>query len=90
MMLAGINPAFFNGEAIMPRVFGRTVRRRTLVIGGVVLGIAALSFPYAQKTFTLARAGTLQRQNALLRRFNGRNECRTAQTRGAFTSPGID
>ena len=42
----------------MPRVFGRTVRRRTLVICGVVLGVAALSLPYAQKTFTLARAGT--------------------------------
>ena len=42
----------------MPRVFGRTVRRRTLVIGGVVLGVAALSLHYAQKTFTLARAGT--------------------------------
>ena len=41
----------------MPRVFGRPVRRRTLVIGGV-LGVAALSFPYAQKTFTLAQAGT--------------------------------
>ena len=42
----------------MPRVFGRTVRRLTLVICGVVLGVAALSLPYAQKTFTLARAGT--------------------------------
>ena len=42
----------------MPRFFGRTLRRRTLVIGGVVLSVAALSFPYAQKTFTLARAGT--------------------------------
>ena len=42
----------------MPRVFGHTVRRRTLVIGGVVLGVAALSLPYAQKAFTLARAGT--------------------------------
>ena len=42
----------------MPRVLSRTLRRRTLVIGGVVLSVAALSFPYAQKTFTLARAGT--------------------------------
>ena len=42
----------------MPRVFGRTVQRQTLVIGGVALGLAALSFPFAQKTYTLARAGT--------------------------------
>ena len=42
----------------MPRVLGRSMRRRTLVIAGVVLGVAALSFPFAQKTFTLARAGT--------------------------------
>ena len=42
----------------MLRVFDHTVQRRTLVIGVVVLGVPALNFSFAKKTFSLARART--------------------------------
>lgn len=39
-------------------MFGRTLQRRTLGIGLVVLGAATLIIPHARQTFSLARAGT--------------------------------